>query len=42
METISSIKGEYGRFLTDKVNEKITGFFKKFIDETITCELVPA
>lgn len=38
MTTISLIKGDYGRFLTDKVNEKVTSFFKKFIDETITCK----
>lgn len=38
MATISSIKGDYGRFLTDKVNEKITSLTKKFIDETITCK----
>ena len=38
MATISSIKGDYGRFLIDKVNEKVTSLTKKFIDETITCK----
>ena len=38
MASISMIKGDFGRVLTDKINEKVERLIRKYIDETITCK----